>query len=261
MCCCIFNVTVLILPGAAFRRQHATAVYIFDVSMGKFVMSLGVLGVFIIASQIPFAVFGKPVETNEFILLLCRRSVLAPRVPFFSYEPVFADKFPCMLECAPIEGDGIAVFLRPLSFLVRSYSKICRLSLTIANVGDPRNRYIRRCARASTRNGGVAERSSFEAKKRRVVMKKAMTTLVVGVAVAFGAAAIPTTADARWHRGFPIAPVVGGLAAGALVGAALAAPRPYYWREPVYYAPACRIRTDRIWDGWGWRVRRVEDCY
>jgi hypothetical protein len=97
-------------------------------------------------------------------------------------------------------------------------------------------------------------------------MTKTLATLVVGATVAIGAVASPTTADARWrHGGFPVAPVIGGLAAGALVGAALAAPRPYYGYgyayEPVYFEPRCYIRRERIWDGWGWRFRRVEDCY
>jgi hypothetical protein len=99
-------------------------------------------------------------------------------------------------------------------------------------------------------------------------MKRALATLAVGLTVATGAVVSPTTADARWrhhHYGFPVAPVVGGLAAGALLGAALAstAPRPYYSYayEPVYFGPRCYVRRERFWDGWGWRIRRVEDCY
>ena len=97
-------------------------------------------------------------------------------------------------------------------------------------------------------------------------MKKTLATLAVGATVAIGAIASPTAADARWHRGFPVGPVVGGLAAGVLLGAALA-PRAYYAYEPVGYQPvvytgrSCYIRRERIWDGWGWRIRRVEECY
>ena len=57
-------------------------------------------------------------------------------------------------------------------------------------------------------------------------MKKTLATLALGATVLIGAVASPTTADARWHHGFPVAPIVGGLAAGAILGAALAAPRP-----------------------------------
>ena len=48
-------------------------------------------------------------------------------------------------------------------------------------------------------------------------MKKTLTTLAVAATVAIGAVAIPTPADARWHRGFPVGPVIGGLAAGVLL--------------------------------------------
>jgi hypothetical protein len=51
-------------------------------------------------------------------------------------------------------------------------------------------------------------------------MKKALATLALGATVSIGAVASPTTADARWHHGFPVAPIVGGLAAGAILDAA-----------------------------------------
>lgn len=92
-------------------------------------------------------------------------------------------------------------------------------------------------------------------------MQQESTSSAVGAAVAAGTLASPTAADARWgHHGFPVGPLIGGLAAGAIVGAALAAPRPYYY-EPVYFGPECYVRRERFWDGWGWRFRRVEDCY
>ncbi|MEA2796355.1 MAG: hypothetical protein QOI87_3735 [Bradyrhizobium sp.] len=96
-------------------------------------------------------------------------------------------------------------------------------------------------------------------------MKNTLATLALGATVAIGAVGSPSTADARWRHGFPVAPVIGGLAAGAILGAALAAPRPYYYGayayEPVYFGPRCYIRSERFWDGWRWRIRRVEDCY
>jgi hypothetical protein len=102
-----------------------------------------------------------------------------------------------------------------------------------------------------------------EMKKWSHVMKKTLVTLALGATVAIGAIASPTPADARWRHGFPVAPIVGGLAAGALLGVALAAPRPYYGYayEPVAFGPRCYVRRERFWDGWGWHVRRVEDCY
>jgi len=95
-------------------------------------------------------------------------------------------------------------------------------------------------------------------------MKKSLATLALGATVSIGAVASPTTAHARWHHGFPVAPIVGGLAAGAILGAALAAQRPYYDAyayEPVYFGPRCYGRRERFWDGWRWHVHRVEDCY
>ena len=94
-------------------------------------------------------------------------------------------------------------------------------------------------------------------------MKKTPVTLALGATVAIGMVTSPTPADARWRHGFPVAPVVGGLAAGALLGAALAAPRPWYGYayEPVYFGPRCYVRRERFRDAWGWHVRRVEDCY
>jgi hypothetical protein len=96
-------------------------------------------------------------------------------------------------------------------------------------------------------------------------MTRTIAVLAAGVPIAIGAIASPTTAEARWrhHHGFPVAPIVGGLAAGAILGAALAEPPPYYGYayDPVYPAPRCYVRRERIWDGWVWRVRRVDECY
>jgi hypothetical protein len=81
-------------------------------------------------------------------------------------------------------------------------------------------------------------------------MRKTLVTLAVGATIAIGAVASSTPADARWHHGFPVAPVIGGLAAGAILGAALAAPRPYYayayYPEPIYFGPRCYVRGERF---------------
>jgi hypothetical protein len=61
--------------------------------------------------------------------------------------------------------------------------------------------------------------------------------------------------------------VIGGLAAGALIaGASRPAygygygPGPVYYGAPAY-GPPCYWRRERIWDGYGWRLRRVRVCY
>src|ERR1700724_3995739 len=94
-------------------------------------------------------------------------------------------------------------------------------------------------------------------------MRRALGTLALGATVAIGVVASSTTADARWRHGFPVAPIVGGLAAGAILGAALAAPRPYYYDayayEPVYFGPHCYMRKGRCWAGGGWGLGRIVD--
>ena len=63
-------------------------------------------------------------------------------------------------------------------------------------------------------------------------MKRSLTALVLAGSLATATIAMPTQADARRLRGWGWG--LGGLAIGAIVGAALA--RPYYAR-PYYYAP------------------------
>jgi hypothetical protein len=100
----------------------------------------------------------------------------------------------------------------------------------------------------------------------RTVWRSVMTrTLTIAAAAMISITTMASSpANAQWrhhhhYRHFPVGPVIGGLAAGALIGAAVAgAPRVYY--EPVYVAPACYVRRERFWDGWAWRYRKVEVC-
>jgi hypothetical protein len=82
----VFDVIVMVLPRAAFCREYATAVNIFKVPVGEFVVSLGVLGFLVVDSQVPFAIFRKTVEANEFIFLLCGWRVLAPCIALVEYK-------------------------------------------------------------------------------------------------------------------------------------------------------------------------------
>jgi hypothetical protein len=97
-------------------------------------------------------------------------------------------------------------------------------------------------------------------------MPRRLTTLAAAAMVAIATVGTPTDADARSRRhrsGVPIGAVIGGLAAGALIGTALAAPHYYgaYAYEPVYFGQRCYVRRERIWNGRRWRIRQVEECY
>src|ERR1700689_113920 len=98
----VFDVIVLVVAGGAFCREHATAVDLAEVPIGKFVVSLGLLWFFIIDSQIPPAVFGKAVEANEFIFLLGSRPVFAPCISLIQNDPSFVYKLLGMLECPAV---------------------------------------------------------------------------------------------------------------------------------------------------------------
>src|ERR1700726_53757 len=98
----VFDVIVLVLAGAAFCREHATAMDLAEIPIRKFVVSLGLLGFSVIDSQIPPAVFDKAVEANEFIFLLGSRPVLAPCIPPVQCDPSFVDKLLGMIECPAV---------------------------------------------------------------------------------------------------------------------------------------------------------------
>jgi hypothetical protein len=102
-----------------------------------------------------------------------------------------------------------------------------------------------------------------------------MKHTVIALALAgLAAAALPTSADARCRGCGVAAGVVGGLAAGALIGSALAGPPggPVYVEAPpppppAYYyeedgdGPICHVERRRVWvEGYGWRTRRIETC-
>ncbi len=94
-------------------------------------------------------------------------------------------------------------------------------------------------------------------------MKKTLIALAAAATIAIGAVAAPQPAQAR--HGAIAAGVIGGLAAGALIGAA-AANGPYYGPGPYYYSPApayyggCYWTRHRVWTDYGWRWARVRVC-
>jgi hypothetical protein len=93
-------------------------------------------------------------------------------------------------------------------------------------------------------------------------MRKTFTALVAVATMAGSLVSVAPTAQA--DNGRIAAGVAGGLIGGALIGGAIAASRPapvYVAPGPVYVEePACRLVRERFWDGYGWRVRRVQVC-
>jgi hypothetical protein len=92
---------------------------------------------------------------------------------------------------------------------------------------------------------------------------KTLTALAAAVTIVIVATAAPQPAKAGNYGGAVAAGVIGGLAAGAIIGSAAAsgpyAPG-YYGPAPVYYGGGCYWTRERFWDGWNWRVRRVQVC-
>jgi hypothetical protein len=92
-------------------------------------------------------------------------------------------------------------------------------------------------------------------------MKKILSAVL---AMAMIAGSLVTTMPAAQADGGRIAAgVAGGLIGGALLGGAIANSRPAYGYAPgpVYVEePACRLVRERFWDGYGWRVRRIQVC-
>jgi hypothetical protein len=97
-------------------------------------------------------------------------------------------------------------------------------------------------------------------------MSKIATTLTV-----LALAAVPLLVDftpARAENGQITAGIAGGLIGGALIGGALASRPAYAPPPPVYYEPApaiieepvCRVVREQYWDGYGYRIRRVQVC-
>ena len=100
-------------------------------------------------------------------------------------------------------------------------------------------------------------------------MKKALSAFLAVATIAGSLIAAVPAAQAQHHGGGHYggdgAAIGLGILGGAIVGGAIANSRPAYGYGyapgPVYVEePACRLVRERFWDGYGWRVRRVQVC-
>jgi hypothetical protein len=100
-------------------------------------------------------------------------------------------------------------------------------------------------------------------------MKRTVSAVAAAVVLAGSLAAFAPSANAEGGR--IAAGVAGGLLGGMLLGGAIAGaannppPPPGYYRygppAPVYYdEPVCQVVPQQYWDGFMWRVRRVQVC-
>ena len=91
-------------------------------------------------------------------------------------------------------------------------------------------------------------------------MKRTLMAIAAAATLAVSTLAAPAPAHAQ--RGVA-AGVAAGLIGGAIVGGAIASQNGYYG-GPAYVAGpgygGCYMQRQRFWDGYGWRVRRVQVC-
>jgi hypothetical protein len=77
---------------------------IFEIPKGKFVVSLGLFGFFVVDPLIPLAAFGETVEANEIVFLPCGRPVLAP----CRKQNQIVDERQCQARTEPLHSGPVA---------------------------------------------------------------------------------------------------------------------------------------------------------
>jgi hypothetical protein len=120
---------------------------------------------------------------------------------------------------------------------------------------------IRRKCKERSFNGDDQTNRSKECAMTKVT--KTLTAIAAAATLAVAAVAVPQPAEAR--GGGIAAGIIGGLAVGAIIGAAANGgyygPGYRYGPGPVYYGGApCYWTHQRVWDGRGGHWRRVRVC-
>jgi hypothetical protein len=98
-------------------------------------------------------------------------------------------------------------------------------------------------------------------------MTRTLFAFIAASTIAAATVATPTSANARCRGCGIAAGVLGGLAAGAIIGSAIANSPPSPLPDVVYVAPppaagpVCHFERRRVWiEGIGYRWRRIEVC-
>jgi hypothetical protein len=106
-------------------------------------------------------------------------------------------------------------------------------------------------------------------------MHKSLIGLAAAASIGLASLAVPSTANAGCYGCAVGAGVLGGVAAGAIIGSAIAnspppppayyppPPPPGYYPPPGYaqLAPGCYWAKRRVWvEGYGYQIRPVQIC-
>ena len=73
---CIFYFGITVLSRSTLDSKHAAAMDVFEVAIGKFVSSFGVLGITLVDCQMPLCVLAEAMLPNKLVLELGRRPML-----------------------------------------------------------------------------------------------------------------------------------------------------------------------------------------
>jgi len=87
---CIFDFRIPVLTRSTLNSEHAAAVNVCEVAIGKFVSSFGVLSIALVDCQMPLRILTEAMLSNELVLELCRRPMLTPGAfPIRDEVPLF----------------------------------------------------------------------------------------------------------------------------------------------------------------------------